>query len=390
MTDNPLPSEIARAIHAAGGWIGFDRFMELALYTPGLGYYGGGQSIFGASGDFTTAPESTALFGIVVARQVAAWLDDWPGPSPVVIEFGGGSGALAAALLPALADLGHGQVPYRIVELSASLRARQREAIAALGGGLLERVRWLDQLPSRIDGIVIGNEVLDAMPVRVFECQEGAAVQEIGVGTPAGHGDVVADAPGFNWAARPADPALAERVHALEAQTGPWPRPYRSELAEQAQAWIRTVASRIGVGALLLFDYGFADAEFYHPQRDQGTLMAHQRHRAHPEVLRDPGRQDITAHVPFTAIREAAEAEGLDILGYCAQARFLINAGLLEVFAALPREPVIEWVRTAQAVQRLLSEAEMGELFKAIAFGRGLAGEPWLPGFRDGDRSGRL
>lgn len=407
VTDKLLPADIARVIRAAGGWIGFDRFMELALYSPGKGYYSGGQAIFGAGGDFTTAPESTPLFGRVVARQLAAWLDAWPGsaPAPVIIEFGGGSGALAAALLPALADLGHGQVAYRIVELSASLRARQRDAIAVLGGGLLERVRWLDALPTRIDGIVIGNEVLDAMPVRVFECQHEGAVAEMGVvagegvavgqGVDAGEsagvgeGGGVEDA-GFVWAARPADPSLVGRVRALEEQAGPWPRPYRSEIAEQAEAWVRTVASRIGVGALLLFDYGFADSEFYHPQRDQGTLMAHHRHRAHTDVLHGPGRQDITAHVPFTAIRDAAEAEGLAILGYCAQARFLINAGLLEAFAAVPREPVVEWARSAQAVQRLLSEAEMGELFKVVAFGRGLAGEPWLPGFRDGDRSGRL
>ena len=401
--DNPLTSDIARAIRAAGGWIGFDRFMALALYSPRLGYYSGGHAIFGAAGDFTTAPESTGLFGAVVARQLAAWLDEWPAaaPSPMIVEFGGGSGALAAALLPALADRGHGTVPYRIVELSAPLRDRQRDTLAARGAAVLDRVQWLDELPARIDGIVIGNEVLDAMPVRVFE----VAGEEPDAGS-SGAGDADAGAvdrggdvaelgvtlteTGFDWGARPADPALAERVRALEQAHGPWPRPYRSELADQAQAWVRTVASRIGVGALLLFDYGFADSEFYHPQRSDGTLMAHRRHRAHPGVLLDPGGQDITAHVPFGAIREAAEAEGMDLLGYCAQARFLINAGLLEAFAAVPREPLVDWTRTAHAVQRLLSEAEMGELFKAIAFGRGLQGEPWLPGFSVGDRSGRL
>lgn len=408
-----LVARIRRSIRDAGGWIGFDRFMELALYTPGLGYYTGDQAIFGAEGDFTTAPESTDLFGISVARQLAAWLDGWPaghagqtGEGPSIIEFGGGSGALAAAILPALARFGHGQVPYRIVDLSASLRARQRATIAAVGQAALERVQWLDRLPDRIDGFVIGNEVLDAMPVRVFEAGEGDSVFELGViasdgqqggggggesggGGGGGVGDIVGD-DAFAWQARPADPSLAERVRALEAIAGPWPRPYRSELAEQAQAWIRTLASRIGIGALLLFDYGFADGEFYHPQRSEGTLMAHRRHRADPDVLRDPGRQDITAHVPFTAIREAAEAEGLDLLGYCSQARFLINAGLLDAFAAVPREPLVAWTRTAHAVQRLLSEAEMGELFKAVAFGRGLGGEPWLPGFGVGDRSGRL
>ena len=408
MRGDLLATEITRAIRAAGGWISFDRFMALALYSPGLGYYSGGQAIFGAAGDFTTAPESTGLFGAVVARQLAAWLDEWPAtaPSPVILEFGGGSGALAAAILPALADLGHETVPYRIVELSAPLRARQREALAALGPVILDRVQWLDELPARIDGIVIGNEVLDAMPVRVFELGDetfdaggsgggdaDAGAADIGAADRGGDvaelGVILTEA-GFDWRARPADPALAGRVRALEQAHGPWPRPYRSELADQAQAWVGTVASRIGVGALLLFDYGFADGEFYHPQRSAGTLMAHRQHRAHPDVLLDPGRQDITAHVPFGAIREAAEAEGLDIIGYCAQARFLINAGLLEVFAAVPREPLVDWTRTAHVVQRLLSEAEMGELFKVIAFGRGLQGEPWLPGFSVGDRSGRL
>ena len=384
MTGNLLTTGIARSIRDAGGWIGFDRFMALALYAPGLGYYAGGRPIFGPAGDFTTAPESTGLFGAVVARQLAAWLDGWSGSTmPVLYEFGGGSGALAASILPTLADLGFDTIAYRIVELSAPLRQRQRETLAAVAPQVLDRVQWLDELPARIDGIVIGNEVLDAMPVRVFECGEGDRVSEVGVVVE--DGDI-----GFQWRAMPADPELVLRVRALEQANGPWPRPYRSEIAEQAEAWIRTVAGRIGSGALLLFDYGFGDGEFYHPQRSTGTLMAHQRHRAHPEVLHVPGEQDITAHVPFSAMRQAAEDAGLQTLGYTSQARFLINAGLLDVFAAMPREPVADWARSAQAVQRLLSEAEMGELFKVVAFGRGLGDEPWLPGFGAGDRSGRL
>ena len=403
MTDTPLKADIARAIADAGGWIGFDRFMALALYTPGLGYYSSGRLIFGPAGDFTTAPESTGLFGAVVARQLAAWLDGWSGPTPTLYEFGGGTGALAAAILPALADLGFDTIAYRIVELSAPLRQHQRETLAARAPEALDRVQWLDQLPDRIDGIVIGNEVLDAMPVRVFELSglDGAASDGAEAGSATGDGEVVAEvgvvghatasrADDFQWRPTPADRELAARVRALEQANGPWPRPYRSEIAEQAEAWIRTVAARLGTGALLLLDYGFGDSEFYHPQRSTGTLMAHQRHRAHADVLRDAGEQDITAHVPFSAIQRAAEGAGLETLGYVSQARFLINAGLLDVFGALPREPVAEWAQTAQAVQRLLSEAEMGELFKVIAFGRGLAGEPWLPGFGDGDRSDRL
>lgn len=383
MTDNPLQAEIVRQIREAGGWIGFDRFMATALYAPRHGYYGGGQPIFGPGGDFTTAPEMTDLFGAVVARQLAAWLDAWPaGSQPSLYEFGAGSGVLAAAILAALADLGHEAIDYRIVELSGVLRQRQREAIAALAPEALDRVSWLDALPARFDGIVIGNEVLDAMPVRVFECEE-ERIAEVGVA-------LADDGEGLRWHAQPADPELAGRVRALEAVNGPWPRPYRSELAEQAEAWIRTVGASLGTGAVLLFDYGFGDREFYHPQRATGSLMAHSRHRAHPDVLADPGRQDITAHVPFTTIRQAAESVGLETLGYCAQARFLINAGLLDAFAALPREPLPAWGRVAQAVQKLLSEAEMGELFKVIAFGRGLADDSWAPGFGEGDRSDRL
>ena len=407
---SPLSGRIAAAIDAAGGWIPFDRFMGLALYEPGLGYYARPHPIFGAAGDFVTAPELTPLFGTVVARQVAAWLEaGWPvigaappavtssgtrprsggrhGQSPMVFEFGAGSGALAASILVALDRPGLGSVDYRIVELSADLRARQRETIAARAPSQLGRVDWLDRLPERIEGVVIANEVLDAMPVRVFELDgsrtAATAVVEVGVG-------MAADRRTFEWRAESADSPLRETVGALEREAGPWPRPYRSEVGEQAAAWIRTVAERIDRGAILVFDYGFGAREFYHPQRDGGTLMAHRHHRADPDVLADPGSRDITAHVDFSAIGRAAEQGGLEILGYCSQARFLLNGGLLDDFASVPREPVAEWAAAAHAVQRLLSEAEMGELFKAAAFGRGLGADAALPGFAAGDRSAAL
>jgi SAM-dependent MidA family methyltransferase len=405
-----LGARIAAAIDAAGGWIPFDRFMDLALYEPGLGYYARPHPIFGAAGDFVTAPELTPLFGAVVGRQVAAWLEaGWPatapgapavssagtgsrsagrgGQAPTVFEFGAGAGALAASILGALDRFGFGSVDYRIVEVSADLRERQRETIAARARTQLDRVAWLDRLPERIDGVVIANEVLDAMPVRVFELDGGqpgaAAVIELGVGLDA-------DRRAFEWRPRRADARLHRIVADLEREAGPWPRPYRSELGEQAAAWVRTVAERIERGAILVFDYGFGAREFYHPQRDSGTLMAHRRHRADPDVLADPGSCDISAHVDFSAIGRAAEQGGLEVLGYCSQARFLLNGGLLDDFAAVAREPVAEWAAAAHAVQRLLSEAEMGELFKAAAFGRGLGADAALPGFAAGDRSAAL
>lgn len=399
---SPMVERIAAAMAAAGGAIPFDRYMGLVLHEPGLGYYASDRSIFGPGGDFTTAPELTPLFGTVVARQVAAWLaTGWPGAGvveggaatrvpahdgvpPAVFEFGAGSGALAAAVLVALERFGLGDVEYRIVELSAGLRDRQRQAIAERAPGRLSRVRWLDRLPERIDGVVVANELLDAMPVRVFELGADATEPvELQVA-------LAADGHGLEWRARPADAGLRSRVAALERATGPWPRPYRSEIGEQAEAWIRTVGASLRRGALLLFDYGFAAREFYHPQRQGGTLMSHRRHRADPDVLAEPGERDVTAHVDFSAIARAAGDVGLALVGYTAQARFLLNGGLLDDFAVVPREPLGDWARTAQAVQHLLSEAEMGESFKVVAFARGLGETAAWPGFAAGDRSGSL
>jgi len=382
-----LVRRIGAEIDAAGGWIGFDRYMQRALYEPGIGYYTGPNRVFGAEGDFVTAPEMSSLFGRCIATQCAQWLDG----SGEIVEFGAGSGALAAQLLSALRDARALPRGYVIVELSATLRERQRTTIAAAGEELLARVRWVDELPQRIEGVVLANEVLDAMPVRVFR-RAGGALFERGVAR--------ADGEALGWADRRADELLAAQVgdrlrHAWSAyadassdEREAAPENYVSELGEQAEAWVATVGSRLARGAMLLVDYGFPRHEFYHPQRDQGTLRCHFRHRAHDDPFLWPGLQDITAHVDFTGVAEAAARAGLDALGFASQARFLLDCGLLDTCVSIPRDDPVSWTREMQAVQQLLSEAEMGELFKAIAFGRGMTDD--AIGFRTRDRRASL
>jgi SAM-dependent MidA family methyltransferase len=401
-TSRRLSEVIADAIRASGGWIGFDAFMACALYEPGLGYYAGGSRKFGGAGDFVTAPLISPLFGRCVAAQLAQWFGQ--GAPETVYEFGAGTGALAATLLAALAEAGHDRVHYRIVELSGELRARQRETLAAAAPALLDRVEWLDALPERIEGVVLGNELLDAMPVRLFGLAGGQVVERgvvlahedgptdpgVEAGAPhAGTGAAVR----FAFADRAADAGFERSVGAaLEeagwAAQGGWPQGYRSELGEQAAAWIASVGARLAHGALLLIDYGFPRAEYYHPQRAQGTLICHYRHRSHDDPLWLPGLQDLTAHVDFSAMDDAARAAGLDTLGYASQASFLFGCGLPELAMRISPDDAGGWARQAAALQKLVSEAEMGELFKAIAWGRGLPDE--AIGFARGDRRGAL
>jgi SAM-dependent MidA family methyltransferase len=380
-----LAARIATAIVRAGGWIGFDDWMRRALHEPGLGYYGGPLRKFGADGDFVTAPELSPLFAECVARQVSQWFAH---AAPTLVEFGAGTGRLAVGLLAALERLGTPAGRYVIVELSGSLRARQRETIAQHAPGALARVEWLDTLPGEIDGVVIGNELLDAMPVRVFEHDAGV-LSELGV--------ALDDAGAFAWAARAAGADLRAAVDDARSApgVGAWPVAgrYRSEVGLEGAAWVETVGRSLVRGALLLIDYGFPAREYYHPQRDAGTLVAHYRHHVHGDLLGLPGLQDVTAHVDFSAVARAASRAGLATLGYTSQARFLVNCGLLELLADAgrdaPRGPATPaQARRLGAVQTLLSEAEMGELFKAIAFGRGLPDD--AVGFGRGDRSAAL
>ena len=380
-----LSTRIAAEIARHGGWLSFARYMEMALYEPGLGYYSNPGQVFGAAGDFVTAPELTPLFGATLARQVSPWLKDpaLAGSGQVVLEVGGGSGMLAAQLLNALDNVGHHEVRYLILELSAERREHQRQTLKSLAPGLMDRVGWLETFPESFAGVVLANELLDAMPVQLFEWQAdaGAGLQEMGVTWVDGQ---------FAWAPRPADAVLTETVTALRNRLGPegaqWHSPYRSEICPAQQAWMRTLADCMTAGVVMLLDYGFAAPEYYHPQRDQGTLMCHYRHRSHADPFLWPGLSDITAHVDFTALARAATTEGFSLVGYTSMAAFLLNAGLLDELADLPREPESFWFAQAQAVQQLISEAEMGELFKVIAFEKNLREAASVLGF-GGDRA---
>jgi SAM-dependent MidA family methyltransferase len=352
-----LVEHIRAEIAAGGNWIGFARYMELALHAPGLGYYAGGASKLGASGDFATAPELGTLFARTLARQVADVLQ----PGEAILEFGAGSGALAAALLDALPG-----TPYFILETSAELAARQR---ARLG----ERVQWLERLPERFRGVMLANEVGDAMPAHALAWRR-EGVMERGV--------IVTDG-ALAWAERPAAGELREAARRLAV-----PVPYESEIGLMARAWVKLVAPRIERGALFVVDYGFPEREYYHPQRTMGTLMCHYRHRAHGDVFFHPGLQDITAHVDFTALARAAREAGLEVLGYANQAGFLVDCGITEVLGEEDPEDVRRYAPLAAEAQKLLSPAEMGELFKVLAVGRGVA-RPLL-GYANCDRSHTL
>jgi SAM-dependent MidA family methyltransferase len=369
-----LVAHVVSQIEAAGGWIPFDRYMDLALYAPGLGYYAGGATKLGAAGDFITAPEMTPLFARALAAQIAQVT---AASAPQVLEFGAGSGALARDLIAALALRGAPLARYCIVEPSPQLRERQRALLAEHGVSIVE---WLDAPPTGFCGAVIANEVLDAMPVKLFVAH-GSAIEERGVTlAPADpHGIELA------WRDLPAAEPLQIAVAALTQEIETLPDGYVSELPLAAGAWAASLGTWLAQGAAFILDYGFPRREFYHPQRTAGTLMCHYRHRAHTDPLWLPGLNDITAHVDFTTIAERAQDTGLEVLGYTSQGQFLLNCGLL---AELPAGRTPEELRDTQAVHRLISEAEMGELFKVLAVGRGL--EAPLVGFALGDRSHRL
>jgi len=337
---------LQREIAAAGGWIPFARYMELALQA----YYGRGDQQFGPGGDFVTAPELGRLFGRTLARP----LKEIHGP---ILELGAGSGALAETLLNEL------DCEYFILETSPALRSRQS---ARLGG----KVKFLDRLPEAFRGAVIANEVLDAMPVHAVGWRAEGVVER-GVSLD------------LTWKEKPASGAVLEAAKAIEV-----PAPYDSEIGLAGQAWMRSLAERLEAGVILVIDYGFSRREYYHPQRSMGTLMCHTRHRAHGDPFERPGEQDITAHVDFSALAYAAHESGLEVLGYATQAQFLVNCGITDVLAQANVENALHYAPLAAEAQTLLSPAEMGELFKVLAVGRGL--EQPLLGFSRGDRSNTL
>src|SRR5258706_15249004 len=338
---------IAREIERQGGWIPFARYMQLALHEPGLGYYASGARKFGAAGDFVTAPELGDLFGRTLARQLAEI------PGQRVLELGAGSGALAETLIKTL------DCEYWILETSAELRERQRKRLPS-------KVTFLDELPKAFDGAIIANEVADAMPVHLVHWT-GQGIFERGV------------AKEFAWQDRPATEDLLQQAKSID----PAP-PYISEINLLLDPWIASLADCLARGAIFVIDYGFPRHEYYHPQRAAGTLMCHYRHQAHADPFAHPGEEDITAHVDFSAAAAAARAAGAEVLGYATQAQFLVNCGITEVLGEANAENLLHYAPIAAQAQKLLSPAEMGELFKVLALGKGVTAP--LLGFAHGDR----
>lgn len=383
MLPSPAPDALAHSqrvtahlqalIREAGGWIPFARFMEAALYAPGLGYYAAGAMKFGAAGDFVTAPELTPLFGRTLAHAIAPVLADSPEGDKTrgdILELGAGSGKLAADVLGELERLDALPARYAILEVSADLRARQQARIAQERPDLVHRVHWLDALPAAFEGVILGNEVFDALPVDVVHWTASG---------PQAHG-VVVQGEGFAWQDRPIDdPALRARAAALDLAPG-----YLSEIGLAADRLIAALAHSLQRGLILLIDYGFSAAEYYHPQRHMGTLRAHYRHHALDDPFYLPGLCDLTAHVDFSALAQAGMEAGLDLTGYASQANFLLNAGLTELLMQTPPTDAAAFLPQSNAVQRLVSPAEMGDLFKVIALTKGEL--PQLTGFARGDR----
>jgi SAM-dependent MidA family methyltransferase len=354
------------------GPMDFARFMELALYLPGLGYYSAGAQKFGAAGDFITAPELSPLFAHCLARQCAGILQALGGGE--ILELGAGSGRLAADLLSALAELDTLPARYAILEISADLRARQRALIATFPAALRERVVWLDAIPAQgFQGVILANEVLDALPVRRF-------IKNINKNI-----ELCIDwQDGLVSCERPAGTGLDAAVQALEVDLGaPLPEGYCSEINLNLEPWLRGVGAPLVRGVALFIDYGYPRREYYHPQRSEGSLLCHYRHRAHADPLINIGVQDITASVDFTAVARAARACDLDLAGYATQAHFLIACGLAEHLHRLSSQHPGHALAYAQQAQRLTLPAEMGERFKVLALARDFH-KPLLGfGFRD-------
>jgi SAM-dependent MidA family methyltransferase len=354
-------------IRDANGWISFAQFMQAALYAPGLGYYAAGVTKLGAAGDFVTAPELTPLFGRTLARAIAPVLAETGGE---VLELGAGSGKLALDLLCELERMGALPSRYCILEVSADLRQRQQEYLAREQPRLAGRVQWLDALPTHFSGVILGNEVLDALPV---ELVHWTATEPLLRG-------VALEGEAFVWRERPiTDPTLRTCAARLTLAPG-----YISEINLAAGSLISALAQCLARGLVLMIDYGFGESEYYHPQRHMGTLRAHYRHHALDDPFYLPGLCDLTAHVDFSAVARAAETAGLRLAGYTSQANFLLSSGLAELLMEASPADAAAYLPQANAVQRLVSAAEMGELFKAIALTKGAVAP--LAGFSRGDR----
>ncbi len=357
---------IRRDIASEDGWIPFSRFMELALYAPGLGYYTAGAHKLGAAGDFITAPELSSLFGRTLARQLVEVMET---SAPHILELGAGSGKLALDILGELERLDALPDSYSILEVSADLRERQQALLRQKLPHLADRVRWLDVLPDSIAGAIFGNEVLDALPVDLLYWSEGRILER----------GVTSDGDRFAWQ----DKVSGNEALLIIARNIKVPDDYLSEVSLGVRGLVATLCDRLEHGALLFIDYGFGTREYYHPQRSGGTLMCHYRHHAHGDPFYLPGLQDITAHVDFTAVAETAIEHGAHFLGYTSQAHFLLNNGITDLLKGVSPEDVKTYAPLSAQLQKLTSPAEMGELFKVIALGKRM--DQPLAGFLRGD-----
>lgn len=382
------PSEIALAhsrsvqvmirekILAANNWISFEHYMNLALYAPGMGYYSSGATKLGSAGDFVTAPEISPLFGRTLAQQL--WQISQHLTRFNILEFGAGSGKLARDILLELEKSAALPEKYYILEVSADLRERQQSRLKQEIPHLADRIEWLEQLPDQFTGVVLANEVLDAMPVHIVKWHADTVLER----------GVTWQNDQFAWQDRPIPDAELQAIAGqLTAEISPDNQPidYVSEINLAAVHFMRSLTSTLQQGIILLIDYGFGRSEYYHPQRNQGTLMCHYRHHAHDDPFYLPGLQDITSHIDFSAITQAGQSGGLVLLGYTTQAYFLLNCGITGILAQTSAEDTSHYLPQSGQVQKLVSPAEMGELFKVIAFGKNFF-EP-LSGFNTGDMS---
>lgn len=373
-----LVDTIRSEIIAAGGRISFARFMELALYAPGLGYYVAGARKFGEAGDYVTAPEISPLFARCLARQCRQVLDQIEGGD--ILEFGAGSGAMATDMLLELETLNCLPQHYYIIEVSPDLQQRQRETLLNRAPHLQAFVSWLDKLPQSFHGVVLANEVIDAMPVHLLQFD----------GAEFGERYVAWEAETFVWVDGPLSTVELQQaiVHLKNEIADELDFGYITEINLALNGWIAALGNMLTAGAVLLIDYGFPRHEYYHPDRNTGTLMCHYRHRSHPDPFVWPGLQDITAHVDFTAVAEAADAASLDVAGYTSQAQFLLGCGLGEILQQAATDDVRTHLTMTQAVKKLTLPSEMGELFKVMALTRSV--DLMLQGFSVQDRRHRL
>ncbi len=368
-----LCAQIKQQIEVAGGAVSFAEFMQQALYSPGLGYYSAGQTKLGAQGDFITAPELSPLFGHTIAKQCNEVLANLSQKN--LLELGAGTGKLASDILTYLKQINKLPDKYFILEVSADLKQRQQQLLQKIHPELMDRVHWLSSLPNNFCGVILANEVIDAMPVHLFHW-DNQQLQEL----------MVSYDKNFSWQLGPANKALQQAFLHLtnELDLNNWQTPYTSEVNLLLKSWVTSLADCLAKGVILLIDYGFPRHEYYHPQRNQGTLMCHYRHHAHTDPLTLVGLQDITAHVDFTVVAEAGTQAGLTLEGFTNQASFLLNNGLTTLIPAETEKNL----SIKSAIKKLTHPHEMGELFKAIGFSKNYVEE--LTGFSNNDQSHRL